>query len=405
MRRGGVLLVCAVLLSAGCASTTGTTGVAATSTTPPSSTPKPTVTPLPPAPAPTSSLGPGESWLTLGVADTLPGGVYLPSAPHGGTDDYRCFLVDPHVVSPTFLTGVQFLPGNPKVVHHSILFRVDPSQVDAARAKDAADPRPGWECFGGPGLPSSTQNPLDGLDSAPWLAGWAPGGAETRFPAGFGVAMPAGTQIVVQMHYNLRAATPGVTLEDNTHVRLRTTRSTSLQPLHTMLLPGPVEVPCPAGVTGPLCDRDAAVADVMRRFGAEAGRTIAGLQLLCGGDLVHPKASTTQTCTRYLREPVTIRAVAGHMHLLGKQITIVTNVGTPREKRILDVPVWDFDRQSATPLSHALSLRRGDTVTVTCTWDPTLRTKLPETKDLPPRYIVWGEGTTDEMCLGILITS
>jgi hypothetical protein len=28
-------------------------------------------------------------------------------------------------------------------------------------------------------------------------------------------------------------------------------------------------------------------------------------------------------------------------------------------------------------------------------------------KPLPPasRYVVWGEGTTDEMCLGILITS
>ena len=38
---------------------------------------------------------------------------------------------------------------------------------------------------------------------------------------------------------------------------------------------------------------------------------------------------------------------------------------------------------------------------VTCTHDATLRPQLlPE---LPPRYVVWGDGTTDEMCLGIVI--
>ena len=99
-----------------------------------------------------------------------------------------------------------FLPGNPALVHHSILFRVEPAQVSAAIAKDTADPRPGWECFGGPGLPSTSRNALDGLDAAPWLAGWAPGGRENVFGDGYGVPVPAGSRIVVQMHYNLRAA-------------------------------------------------------------------------------------------------------------------------------------------------------------------------------------------------------
>ena len=45
----------------------------------------------------------------------------------------------------------------------------------------------------------------------------------------------------------------------------------------------PVELPCAAGETGPLCNRDAAVFDVARRFGMDSGRTVAGLQLLCGG--------------------------------------------------------------------------------------------------------------------------
>ena len=405
MRRP-VLLLAAALLLAGC-SASGSTGPTPTSgSSTPSTTASPSAASTPvaaPVPPPTGTLRAGESWLTVGVAEDLPNGVYLPEAPSGGTDDYRCFVVDPHVAADSFITGVSFLPGNPHVVHHSILFRVAPEQAAAARAKDAADPRPGWECFGGPGLPATSTNPLDSLDSAPWLAGWAPGGKENVFPTGYGVPLAAGSLIVVQMHYNLRHAT-GAEAADSTHIRLRTTKA-ALAPLSTMLLPAPVELPCPAGAAGPLCDRDAAVADVTARFGQGSGRTIAGLQLLCGGSFTNPEAGVTQSCTRYVRAPVTVRAAAGHMHLLGRSITIVANKGTSRQRTILSIPVWDFDNQSAQPLSKPLPLRAGDTVTVTCTHDPGLRKLLPELQGTPDRYVVWGEGTTDEMCLGILITS
>lgn len=402
MRARGALLVAGALLLAGCATPTTSTGSAPPS--PSVSTAAPATTPSPaPVPEPTGVLRAGESWLTVGVAEDLPGGVYLPEAPSGGTDDYRCFVVDPHVAVDSSITGVSFIPGNPHVVHHSILFRVAPAQAEAARAKDAADPRPGWECFGGPGLPATSTNPLDSLDSAPWLAGWAPGGKESLFPAGYGVPLAAGSLIVVQMHYNLRHAT-GTEAADSTHVRLRVTQK-PLRPLSTMLLPAPVELPCPAGATGSLCSRDVAVADVGKRFGPGAGRTVAGLQLLCGGSFTDPTAGPTQSCTRTVRSPVTVQAAAGHMHLLGRSITIVANKGTNRQRTILSIPVWDFDNQSARPLSKPLVLRQGDTVTVTCTHDAGLRKLLPELKGTADRYVVWGEGTTDEMCLGILITS
>ncbi len=400
MTRRLLALAAAAALCAGCA-TAGSSSAPAGSSSSAASTGAAPVSSMAPVPAPTGTLRPHESFLTVGVADALPGGVYLPAAPNGGTDDYRCFLADPKLVQKSFVTGVQFLPGNPAVVHHSILFRVEPSQVTAAQQKDAADPRPGWECFGGPGLPSTSKNPLDGLDAAPWLAGWAPGGKESVFAGGFGVPMPPGSQIVIQMHYNLRTVHQP---QDDTHIRLRMSDDPAVRPLSTMLLPAPVELPCPTGVTGPLCDRNAAVADVVSRFGVGSGRTVAGLQLLCGGDFFKPKAGVTQSCVRYIRQPVTIRAAAGHMHLLGHSIRIVANAGTPRERLVLDIPVWDFDNQSAVPLAKPVPLKAGDTVTVTCTHDATLRDKLPALKGLAPRYVVWGEGTTDEMCLGILIT-
>jgi hypothetical protein len=354
-------------------------------------------------PAPPAPLRAGESLLTVGVADDLADAVYRPSAPDGATDDYRCFLADPALGSDAFVTGVAFLPGNPAVVHHSILYRVDPEQVSLAEQQDAADDGPGWECFGGPGLPNPSGDRLAGLDAAPWLAGWAPGGKENVFADGYGVPLRAGSRIVVQMHYNLRGA-EGDT-GDNTQVRLRLTEGQDLTPMRTMLLPAPVELPCLPGESGALCNRGDAVADVARRFGSDSGRTPSNLQLLCGGDPFAPRAGETQSCIRYVREPVTIRAAAGHMHLLGREITVVANAGTSRERTVLDIPVWDFDDQGARPLSEPVTLRSGDTITVTCRHDASLRNQLPALEGTDPRYVVWGEGTTDEMCLGILIVT
>ena len=40
---------------------------------------------------------------------------------------------------------------------------------------------------------------------------------------------------------------------------------------------------------------------------------------------------------------------------------------------------------------------------MTCTHDAGLRRQLPQLQTLKPRYVVWGEGTSDEMCLGVVI--
>ncbi len=61
---------------------------------------------------------------------------YRPSAPKGVTDDYRCFLLDPSRSADGFVTSARIEPGQAKVVHHVILFRVAQAQVAAARRLD-----------------------------------------------------------------------------------------------------------------------------------------------------------------------------------------------------------------------------------------------------------------------------
>ena len=62
-----------------------------------------------------------------------------------GTDDYRCFLLDPELDEDVWLTGSNVLPGNPNVVHHVILFKIPADAVGEAEAKDAGLRRPGLD--------------------------------------------------------------------------------------------------------------------------------------------------------------------------------------------------------------------------------------------------------------------
>jgi hypothetical protein len=347
-------------------------------------------TPPPATPTPTAKLKPlraGEKRQTLVMPEA-----YTPSAPTGvGTDDYHCFLLDPKLTKDAFLTGTNVLPGNPDVVHHVILFRVPPGQLAAAKGLDEAEPGQGWTCFGNTGFGTGPQ-----LDDAPWLGAWAPGGEESVVGAGFGTRLERGTQIVMQVHYNLlKGASPDISA---TQLRLAPV-SSKLTELHTMLLPGPVELPCrKAYADGPLCKRPAAMKDVIERFGPGVGQTADLLYLLCGGK---PTPGNEQFCIRNIGRPTTIRAVAGHMHLLGRSIKIEINPGTPQERTILNIPVWDFDNQGAQPI-EPIELKPFDKVKVTCRHVQWLRDKLPSFEGQPDRYVVWGEGTTDEMCLGIL---
>lgn len=342
---------------------------------------------------PTASAKPialrkGERFLELRMPHP-----YTPKVATIGTDEYRCFLLDPKLTRNAVITGTDFLPANAKEVHHVILYKVDPDQVAKAKALDGTDAGDGWTCFGGTGIEGGAG--AQQIDEAPWLGAWAPGGTEKVTPAGIGTELPKGSQIVMQIHYNLltgstpdqSAAKLRIADDDGTYNYLRTT-----------LLPAPVELPCRAGVANKLCNRDDAMADNAARFGLES-KLADLLHLLCGAEPVGP----TQSCTRPVSQPMVVRAVAGHMHLLGRSISVVADKGQPNEKTLLDITNWDFDNQGSIPLPAPVRLTPEDTLTVTCTHDQSLRDRLPAFAGTKERYVVWGEGTTDEMCLGIVL--
>ena len=337
----------------------------------------------PPPPVPARA---GERFVTLKMPEP-----YTPVAPNGGTDEYRCFVVDPGLSTKAYLTGSQFLPQNAAIVHHAIFFRITPEHVREAKDLDERTSGEGWQCFGD-----------SGIDDDAWVAHWAPGANEVLLREGLGYEMPPGSQLVMQVHYNLLAVDEKTGDADQSSIRLRVADGSSpMTPLATLQIPAPVELPCTAREKGPLCDREAAIKDVTRRFGEDVGSNAAQLVEWCGKG--KPVPGPTQHCDIPMEGSATIHATAGHMHLLGRSIKIELNPGRPGAKTLLDVPQYNFDDQAIRPLASPVEVKKGDVVRVTCTHDAGLRQMLPQLKQLPPRYVVWGDGTSDEMCLGLMI--
>jgi hypothetical protein len=88
-----------------------------------------------------------------------------------------------------------------------------------------------------------------------------------------------------------------------------------------------------------------------------------------------------------------------HMHLLGQSETITLIHGSTSTV-LASVAHYNFDGQRSYASPPGTWARPGDKVQVTCTYDPTLRQVLPSLRKLPPRFVTWGDGSSDEMCLG-----
>src|SRR5581483_5303002 len=94
------------------------------------------------------------------------------------------------------------------------------------------------------------------------------------------------------------------------------------------LFAAPIELPCPRGVSNPLCNRTAELRYERQAYGPDAAAIPFGLLLLCRETLAEATGRTT-SCDRRLPYATTIYAVAGHMHLHGVDIRIELNPGRP----------------------------------------------------------------------------
>ena len=318
---------------------------------------------------------------------------YTPHAAVGATDDYHCSLVNPHITKNSYVISSQFKPGSPEV-HHAVLALVPPSMTAQAIAANAATSDKGWTCFGAPALPGAS---LAAFISTPFLSVWAPGHGEDVLSKGTGISLPKGSLVIEQVHYNLLVGDKPVT---NGLVLHTVPMSTPLLPMQSQYLVAPPNIPCPAGVTGPLCNYQASLNYLNQRFGSGGVVMATAIDQVCGEDPNDPPVGDTATCTWRVGSSGYIDRIQPHMHLLGVKFTMVLNPGTSHAKTILNVPNYNFDYQKAYNMAP-IPVSRGEQIQINCSYDPKLAQELPILRKAPPHFVTFGDGSSDEMCVGV----
>ena len=283
-----------------------------------------------------------EGW-QLGEPDLV---IKMPEpfeVPADGRDVFRNFVMPIDIPADKLVAAVEFRPGNRRVVHHA-LFYLDSN--GAARAKDAADPGPGYASFGGPGfIPTGA------------LGGWSPGNTARFLPDGMGRYLKQGSDVSIQIHYH----PSGKTETDQSSIGIHYVKQPSRKVVAgIMVLDRKLDIPAGA-----------------------ARHAIA--------------ASYT------LPSDVTLVGIAPHMHLLGREMKATATLPDGRVEPLNWIKDWNFNWQDEYLYARPFKLPKGTRLDVEAWYDNSAEN--PANPSSPPRRVTWGEQTTDEMFICFFLVS
>lgn len=259
--------------------------------------------------------------------------------PSSGKDHYRCFVFKNITDRDRWMNGIAFQPGATQSVHHVSAF-IDTS--GAARKMDDADP--------GAGYTNPTPGNGPGFKDYYVIGGWTPGHKPRKLPPGSGIPIPKGADLVVEVHYHLT----GKQETDSTKTGLYFTDDS---------------------------------VDKRYRVGDVGTYNIA----IKAND---PKGKAEASAV--INSNVSIHSITPHLHLLGRTMKVTAELPNGELITIINIRRWDFRWQPSYRFLKPLQLPRGTRIDVIATYDNTsANLDNPHT---PPRDIIWGEGTDEEMC-------
>ncbi len=287
---------------------------------------------LPPLPEHAAGWQLGKPDLVVKMTEPYP-------VPAGGRDIYRSFVIPLDIKETKWVKAVAFKPGAPSVVHHS-LFRYD--TTGNARRLDARTSTPGFTGMGRGGR---------GVQS---LGGWAVGGTPKFLPEGLAFRLPAGSDLVMDMHFHQsgkpeeEVSTVGFYFDD----KPPTSAFTGIQ------MP-PV-------------------------FGAMSRVDI-------------PAGQNDYTVKDSFEIPIDVEAfaISSHAHYLGKELKMTATFPDGQRKELFWIKNWDFSWQEQYNYTEFVSLPKGTRLDATVIWDNSAEN--PNNPSSPPRRVRWGLQSTDEM--------
>jgi len=241
--------------------------------------------------------------------------------PAEGTVDYKYFSVDPGFTQDRWIKAMEARPGNHAVVHHVVVF----SQKKGNR--------------------DELQRQL--------LAGYAPGSAPVIFPEGMAKFVPAGSELLFQMHY-----TPNGSAQE-----------------------------------------DISKVGFIYADPGEVTHLVQSVAAVNSGFVIPPGADNYKVEADSFSFPfdMDLITLAPHMHLRGKSFRYELRYPNGTTETLLDVPRYDFGWQTAYDLVNCKRLPKGTTFHCTALFDNSAN----NANNPDPKAIVsWGDQTWEEMMVG-----
>ena len=264
---------------------------------------------------------------------TLPESYTLPAE---GVDVFRTFVLPIPTDVARYVRGLEFLPGNARVVHHANI-RID--RTSGSRDLDAKDPGPGYE-----GLLARSALFPDGH-----FLGWTPGQVAPLLPKDLAWRLEPGSDLVVQLH---------------------------MQPSGKKELINP-SIGLFFGVDPP--SRHPA----MLRLGRQ------------NIDIAAGEKTYTVTDSYTLPVDVEVQAVQPHAHYRAGAVRGMATLPDGSIKSLISITRWDFRWQHLYRYETPFALPKGSVVSMRYTYDNS--TDNPRNPVRPPARAVWGQRSAEEM--------
>ena len=277
----------------------------------------------------------GGGW-RLGKPDLV---VTLPTAYRlapGGQDVFRIFVIRVPGTVARFVRGLEFRPGNPRVVHHANI-RLDRSS--ASRALDDLDREPGYDGL----LTRSAVFP------AGHFLGWTPGQVAPLLPKGLAWRLEPGTDVVLQLHMQ-----PSGKPED-------------VQPSVGFFFGADPPERSPA----------------MIRLGRQNIDIPAGQQRY------------EVTDSYVLPVEVQIHAVQPHAHYRARRVSGIAMLPDGSRRSLIAIDDWDFRWQHLYRFVTPFWVPSGTTIVMRYEYDNS--SENPRNPQQPPQRAVWGQRSAEEM--------
>jgi len=235
--------------------------------------------------------------------------------------EYQHFILPTGLAQSRWVQAIEIRPGNRRVVHHAVAF------VRTARSEFLRGGR------------------LSVEDEV--LATYLPGEGVLRLPPGQAKLLPAGAELVLQLHYTAAPQTES----DQTEILLE--------------------------------------------FGPTPRERVYTLSVAQGEFVIPPFAKAHPVTAEFtVQTEVRILAVTPHMHVRGRSLRVLAG-----DTVILDLPRYRFDWQLRQTLPKPLTLARGETIRVEATFDNSRNN--PRNPD-PSASVRWGEQSWQEMLVAFV---